>query len=201
MLRVSHSSLLASVVAQFDRRLPRDEPGEQSAGCDLGELLRVTDEHDLGAACGRTSSRIAARSRVPAVPASSMTSTVRSSSPPGSLLSIAMRSRAIVVDGMPAALVSLVGGDAGVGGADHPVAGSFPRLACGREGEGLAGSGGCGEDVDAVAGCSHAGSPPIAVLRTGSARLGARRADPRRRTRPRRHRGVVARGRAHGVRC
>ena len=41
--------LLASVVLQLDRRQPRGEGGEQAAGGDLGELLRVADEHGLGA--------------------------------------------------------------------------------------------------------------------------------------------------------
>jgi hypothetical protein len=45
--------VLAAVLGQFGVATPAGEGGEQPSGVDLGELLRVTDEHELAArSCG-----------------------------------------------------------------------------------------------------------------------------------------------------
>ena len=81
------------------RSVQRTDRRRRSRGAVVGSPTRTA----FAPVCC-TSSRMRARSRVPAVPASSITSTVRASSPPGSLRSIAIRSRASVVDGISAAI-------------------------------------------------------------------------------------------------
>ena len=192
--------VLASVVAEFDRGLPRDESGEQSAGCDLGELLRVADEHDLGAA---SVDLVEDGGEVAGAGGAGFVDDEHGA--------VVESAGFVVVDGDAESgdrgrrdaggVGDLVGGDAGVGCAAHPVAGSFPCFACGREGEGLAGSGGCGEDVDAVAGCRHADHCRSLFFRQ------RRRASQRgEQILVVAHGGVAveesrARGRAHSVRC
>ena len=106
---------------------------------------------------------------MPAVPASSTTSTVR--------LVEAAGLAAVDRDQQPGdrgrgdagGHRQLVGGDAGVGGADHAVAGALPCVAGGGEGERLAGAAWCGEDVDAVAGRGHLDHRPDLFLRQAAA--------------------------------
>ena len=147
--------LLAAVVAQLDGRLPLGQGGEQAAGGDLRELPAGRRRARPWRRCRCTSSRSRARSRVPAVPASSTTSTVR---------------------GVEAARFAVGRSRSGDGRSSStgcrppsparrrrrrcaprrsPGSRALPSVACCCEGERLAGAGRCGEDVDAVAGRGH----------------------------------------------
>ena len=129
-----------------------------------------------------TSSRRRARSRVPAVPASSIDQHRAAVEAAGLA--------AVDGDQQPGdrgrrdagGHRQLVGGDAGVGGADHPVAGALPNVAGGGEGERLAGASRCGERRRRRCRTGSSGSPPGPVRPTGS--TASRRARPSARRSP-----------------
>ena len=88
--------------------------------------------------------------RVPTMPASSTTTTVRSSR--GGAPLDGGEERVEGGRGNPSSGFELCGGPSGQGGADDPVARTFPSVASGIDGEGLPRARRRGEDVDTVAG-------------------------------------------------
>ena len=72
---------LTPVLAEDDGAFALDDAGEEAAGADGGELLRIADQDRLPRACS-TSSSTGASTRVSAIAASSTTSTDACGRPP-----------------------------------------------------------------------------------------------------------------------
>ena len=118
------------------------------------------------------------------------------------LRSIAISSRAMRRRRDPGRHRQLVGGDAGVRGADDPVAGAFPCVTGGGERERLAGAGGRGEHVDAVARLGHRDHRCRLFVRQPARCRAQRREQLVARAEPRaRLRAGRSRCRGRGVRC